>query len=104
MPDLHLLEPPDDRLLSPRQTLGVGVGVVALWAFALGAAAWVRNNEVISERLQRYATTEAPAPPPRYPGGIDRRALDPGGTAPALEAVHVAGPLPPGHPAPGPTP
>ena len=78
MRDVHLRPPDDDALPSRRLGWGVGGFMVLLWAVVLGAA-WQQRTEEVAERVaagRLDPATLIDAPPARYPGGVDKRALD----------------------------
>ena len=104
MIDVHLRPPDDSDLPSARTKRLVGGLVVATWLAELGAAAMVRAQEAADAALARTQdpTTLTEAPPARFPGGVDKRALDASGPLKDLDGPGPSLPPPPTHPGPGP--
>lgn len=97
MTDHHLLPPDDDVLPSRRVGWGIGGLMVLAWVVVLGLAWQQRASEasaVAAERA-RDSSSLTLAPPAKYPGGVDARALDGNASRPSDGARRHAGGGPP---------
>ena len=97
MRDLHLLPPDDDVLPSRRVGWGFGGLMVLVWVVVLGLASQQRASEASAVAAERTVDSSSLtlAPPAKYPGGVDARALDGNASRPSAGARRHAGGGPP---------
>ncbi len=103
MIDDHLRAPDDDALPTARTGRIMGAVAAVTWLSVLGAAVLMHQEEINASAAARALDPSelATAPPALFPGGVDKRSLDPATAPPPTAAPPPAPPPSPSHSPPG---